>query len=96
VDGTDRERARADTVELITGLDHGAVGDAVPDRVQDDRHVLDGKAVHGQLRSLLTEPEPDRVCPGRRDLVAEDSGDRPADAADVISDSFHAGLRIEA
>src|SRR5580704_19669347 len=36
-----RERARADAIDQISGLDDRTVGDAVTDRVQDDRHVLD-------------------------------------------------------
>src|SRR5262249_8192636 len=92
----DRERARADAVDPVSGLDRRAVGDALADRVHDDRHVLDRKAEHGQLGTLVAEPQSYRVGPGRRDLIAEDGGDRPADGADVLGDGLHAGLRVEA
>src|SRR6516165_10801314 len=94
-DRPDRERARADPVDLISGFDHRAVRDALADRVQDDRHVLDGEPEHGQLRALVAEPQADGVRPGRRDLVAEHRGYRPADGTDVIGDGLHAGLRVE-
>jgi len=45
--GPDGERARADAIELIAGFNRRAVRDAISDRVQDDRHVLEGQAVHG-------------------------------------------------
>src|SRR5580692_4412011 len=51
---------------------------------------------HGQLGTLMGEPQSYRVGPGRRDLIAEDGGDRPADRADVLGDRLHAGLGIEA
>ena len=95
VHGAEGERARADAVELIAGFDRRAVRDAISDRVQDDRHVLEGQAVHSQLRTLVSEPQADRVRPGRRDLIAKDGGDRPADGTNVVGDGLHAGLRID-
>jgi hypothetical protein len=95
VHGTDRERARADAVDLVPDPDRRAARDAIADRVQDHGHVLDGETGHDQLRAQVAEPDADRVRPGRRELVAQDGGDGPADGADVVGDRLHAGFRAE-
>ena len=77
-------RSPADPIDPVSGTPTGApAGNTFVIEFQVDGHLLDQKAEHGSLRTLVGQPQFLGLGPGWHDLVAEDGGNRSAVRADT-------------